>query len=83
MGDNDKEIFDKLNRQGETLARIDERTERMDREWKDSRTDHEVRIRKLELDSAKLKGISATIGAVATLAMNGIVTLIKHLSGSN
>lgn len=83
MGANDREIFDKLNHQGETLARIDERTERMDREWKESRSDHEGRIRKLELDNEKRKGVAAAIGAVAGLVVQGIIALFKHLTGAS
>lgn len=83
MGANDREIFDKLNHQGETLARIDERTERMDREWKESRSDHEGRIRRLELDNEKRKGVAAAIGAVAGLVVQGLVALFKHLTGGN
>lgn len=83
MGANDLEIFNKLNHQGETLARIDERTERMDREWKESRSDHEGRIRKLELDNEKRKGVAAAIGAVAGLVVQGIIALFKHLTGAS
>lgn len=83
MAGNDREIFEKLTKQGETLARIDERTERMDREWKDSRADHETRLRHLEADNEKRKGIAAAIGAVATLAVNGLIALFKYLTENN
>lgn len=84
MSDNDREIFGRLREVGETVARIDERTERMDREWKDSRQDHEGRIRKLELDNEKRKGIAAGIGALAGVIAQGVWALLKHFfSGGN
>lgn len=82
-GGNDKEIFDELRTLGKGVARIDERTERMDREWKDSRSDHENRIRRLELDNEKRKGVAAVIGAGAGVIVQGLFALFKHLTGAS
>lgn len=78
---NDREIFDRLGRIEQTNARIDERTERMDKEWKDNRSDHEARLRKLESDNDQRKGISAIIGAIAGVIVQGIFLLFKHSTG--
>ncbi len=83
MAGNNNDIFNRLNRQGEVLARIDERTERMDKEWKEHRNDHETRIRKLEFANEKRKGIAAGIGAVAGVIVQGVIEFFKHLAGGN
>lgn len=77
----DREIFDELRALGKGVARIDERTERMDKEWRDSRADHEARIRRLESDNDKRKGVAAIIGALAGLIVQGIFALFKHSAG--
>lgn len=77
----DREIFDELRTLGKGVARIDERTERMDKEWRDSRSDHEARIRRLESDNDKRKGVAAIIGALAGLIVQGIFALFKHSAG--
>lgn len=52
MGQNDSEIFSRLREIGEGVARIDERTERIDRDMRDHHADHETRLRTLELKTA-------------------------------
>ena len=82
-GGNDKEIFDERRTLGKGVARIDERTERMDREWKENRSDHEGRIRRLELDNEKRKGVAAAIGAAAGMVVQGIFALFRYLTGAS
>ena len=81
MGDNDREIFARLRDIGEGVARIDERTERIDRDMRDHHADHESRIRRLEFDSEKRKGVAAAVGAIATLVVNAVIYLVKFLTG--
>ena len=57
MGENATEIFERLSRIEQGVARIDERTERHDRDH----SDHEVRIRALERDNDKRKGVMAAL----------------------
>lgn len=75
MAENDREIFEKLNRQGETLARIDERTARMDHEWEQTRDDHEKRIQTLELKDAKRGGFITGIASLASLLSSALTWL--------
>lgn len=83
MADNDREIFGRLNGIDTTLARIDERTDRMDREWHDARADHEVRIRTLEQENAKRKGVLAVVSAIGGSVGAGFMWLLKLLYGGN
>lgn len=53
MGQNDSEIFSLLRKVGEGVVRIDERTERIDRDMREHHADHEARLRNLELSTAK------------------------------
>ena len=53
MGANDHEIFSLLRKVGEGVVRIDERTERIDRDMREHHADHEARLRNLELSTAK------------------------------
>lgn len=78
---NEREIFGRLNGIDKTLARIDERTERMDREWHDSRADHETRIRKLEQESAKRRGVIAALSSIGGVVGAAIMWLLSHLFG--
>lgn len=72
MADNDREIFEKLNRQGETLARIDERTARMDQDWQQRSADHEKRLQSLELKDAKRGGFIAGIASIASVISSAL-----------
>ena len=74
MGDN-SEIFERLSRIEQTLARIDERTARQESEH----ADHEARIRALERDSDKHKGALAVVGSIGGAIGGGIVWFVKHL----
>ena len=57
MGENATEISERLSRIEQGVARIDERTERHDRDH----SYHEVRIRALERDNDKRKGVMAAL----------------------
>ena len=81
MGANDAEIFSLLRKVGESVARIDERTERIDRDVRNNHTDHEVRIRTLERESDKRKGVVAAIVFFVSVAFQGVIWAIKHIFG--
>lgn len=83
MGANDSEIFSRLRQIGEVMARIDERTERMDKDARDHHQDHETRIRALERDNDKRKGVMAAIVVGVSAAFQGLAWLIKHIFGGN
>jgi hypothetical protein len=79
---NEREIFEELRAQGKTIARIDERTERMDKEQKEGRADHEGRIRSLEFSREKSKGVMAALGAAGGIAVQCVISLFKYLLGT-
>lgn len=76
MGDN-TEIFERLSRIEQTLARIDERTSRHDC----GHTDHENRIRQLERDNDKRKGIVAALSFFSSIVGAILVWLFRHVFG--
>ena len=76
MGEN-AEIFDRLSRIEQTLARIDERTARHENDH----NDHEQRIRVLERDNDKRKGIMATLSFFSSVVGGVLVWLFKTLFG--
>ena len=71
MGDN-AEIYDRLRNIEAMLARIDERT-------KDS--DHEERIRALERDNDKRKGVMAALSLFSSVVGGMLVWLFKQIFG--
>ena len=75
-GDN-SEIYERLGKIEQTCARIDERTARHDREH----DDHEMRIRELEADAARRKGIMAALSLFSSIVGGGLVWLFKALFG--
>ena len=76
---NDKEIFDRLGKIEQTLARIDERT----KSSADMRVDFEKRLRALEDKEARRGGIMATLTAIGSAVGAALTWLIQHLmSGS-
>lgn len=79
MADNDREIFDRLGKIEQTVARIDEREAgfipRVD--------DHEKRIQTLELKDAKRGGFIAAIATVASVIVSALNWLANHLIGAN
>lgn len=77
MGETNTEIFERLSRIEQIVARIDERTS----SHSAAHADHEERIRKLELEGAKQKGVMAVIGLGASGLMSGLLWLIKHFFG--
>jgi hypothetical protein len=78
MSENDAEIFKRLGKIEQTCARIDERTERQDM----VHADHEKRIRDLELEGAKRKGVLAAVSSLGGLIGAGVMWLIKTAFGS-
>lgn len=79
MADNDREIFDRLGKIEQTVARIDEREAgfipRVD--------DHEKRIQTLELKDAKRGGFIAAIATAASVIVSALNWLANHLIGAN
>ena len=71
------EIFERLSRIEQACARIDERTERHDRDH----SDHEGRIRALERESDKRKGIMAALSFFSSVIGASLVWLFKHVFG--
>ena len=76
MADN-AEIFERLSRIEQACARIDERTERHDK----AHDDHEQRIRALERDSDKRKGIMAAVSFFASAVGAALMWAFKALFG--
>ena len=74
MADNDREIFERLGKIEQTVARIDEREAgfipRVD--------DHEKRIHKLELKDAKRGGFIAGIASLASLLSSALTWLASQ-----
>lgn len=79
MPTNDSEIFNRLSRIEQGVARIDERTEAMTK----SHGDHENRIRALERANDRRSGALAAVGSIAGAVGAGLMWLVKFLTGSN
>ena len=69
------EIFERLSKIEQTVARIDERTARQD----GAHADHEARIRTVESRLQRQGGWMAGAAFVVTLVVQGVVWIIKHL----
>ena len=78
MGEN-AEIFERLSKIEQILARIDERTKQHD----SAHGDHENRIRALERDNDKRKGILAAVSFFASVVGAVLMWLFKTLFGGN
>lgn len=78
MGEN-AEIYERLRSIEATLARIDERMMGV----VDKYSDHEKRIRELERDNAKRKGVMAALSLVSSIVGGILVWLFKRLFGVN
>jgi len=76
MGEN-AEIYERLNRIEQTLARIDERTARQDQ----SHSDHERRIRDLERGRDRQTGFFAAVASLGGLIGAAATWLIKSFFG--
>ena len=76
MGEN-AEIFERLSRIEQTCARIDERTERHDRDH----SDHEERIRALERESDKRKGVLAALSFFSSVVGAVLAWVFKAIFG--
>jgi hypothetical protein len=79
MGANDNEIFSRLLSIDKTVSRIDERTEQMQK----TDGDHEQRIRNLERESDKRKGLIAAVSSFGGIVGAGVMWLIKQIFGGN
>ena len=67
------EIYERLGKIEQLLARIDERTK--------AHGDHEARIRELENDAAKHKGVMAALSLFSSVVGGVLVWLFKHIFG--
>ena len=76
MPTNDREIFERLSKIEQTLARIDERTARHDT----AHSDHERRIRSLEDKEARRGGIVAALTTIGSAVGAAIMWLVQHLT---
>ena len=79
MGESNTEIFERLGRSEQTLARIDERTKSHD----SAHGDHEQRIRALERDNDKRKGVLAALSLFSSIIGGAIVWLFKQFFGQS
>jgi len=77
MGESNTEIFERLGRIEQTLARIDERTSRHET----AHGDHEQRIRALERDNDKRKGVLAALSLFSSIVGGALVWLFKTMFG--
>lgn len=69
--DNDREIFVRLSKIEQIVARIDERTRNLD--------DHEGRIRRLEETKARMGGVIAALTTVASAIGAGLMYLVQRI----
>lgn len=76
MGEN-TEVYERLRNIETTVARIDERTARHDNEH----DDHERRIRALERESDRRKGILVAIGTIAGTIGSGLTWIFNCIFG--
>ena len=74
MAENDREIFDRLGKIEQTVARIDER----ESGFIPKVEDHEKRIHKLELTDAKRGGFVAALAGVASVVGSALTWLVNH-----
>ena len=80
MADNDREIFERLRAIETSLARIEASLTHITPRC----TDHEQRLRALEAESARRKGILAAVGTVGGVIGSGFAWLLKTIfSGGN
>ena len=77
MPGNDREIFERLGRIETTMARIDERTARVDTAY----SDHEQRLRRLEDKEAHRGGALAALTAIGSALGAAAACIIQHITG--
>lgn len=78
MGEN-AEIFERLTRIEQIVARIDERTKMHD----SAHSDHEKRIRDLERDNDKRKGMIAALSFFSSIVGAALAWIFKAVFGGN
>lgn len=76
MGEN-SEIFERLTRIEQIVARIDERTKMHD----SAHNDHEGRLRELERESDKRKGVIAALSFFSSIVGAVLMWLFKAVFG--
>ena len=76
MADNDREIFDRLGKIEQIVARIDERTRLFD----NSHADHERRIRTLEDKENRRGGILAALTTIGSAVGAAIMWIVQHFA---
>ena len=74
---NDREIFDRLGKIEQIVARIDERT----KGDSDKHADHEKRIRSLEDKEARRGGIIAALTTIGSAVGAALMWLVQHFTG--
>jgi len=74
------EIFERLRNIEALIARIDERTARMDREMNEHHADHEKRIRALEDKEARRGGVIAALTTIGSAVGAAITWLVHHVT---
>ena len=77
----ENEIYTRLNAIENLLARIDERTARMDREMNEHHADHEKRIRALEAKESRRGGVLAALTTVGSAVGAAITWLVHRITG--
>lgn len=73
---NDREIFDRLGKIEQIVARIDERTKNDN----NTHADLEKRVRSLEDKEARRGGIMATLTTIGSAVGAALMWLIQHLT---
>lgn len=71
------EIYQRLGKIEQILARIDERTKAHD----GAHNDHEARIRALERDNDKRKGVMAALSLFSSVVGGALVWVFKAIFG--
>ena len=82
MAENEREIFDRLGKIEQTVARIDER----ESGFIPKVEDHEKRIQSLELKDAKRGGFVAALAGTASVIGSALTWIVSHfinITGGN
>ena len=77
MGENDREIFNRLAEIEKIVARIDERTQ----QWAQQREDIEKRVRNLEEQNARRGGVMTALTAIGSAIGAALTWFVQHMIG--